>query len=87
MPLGLCRSSIRYVCQRQDQPRDRLRALAHEHHRFGYRRFHILLKREGIFMNIKRTYRLYTSEGLRVKKQKGRKRAVEQELLLLKPLS
>lgn len=63
--LGLCHSSIRYVCRRQDQPiRDRLRALAHEHHRFGYRRLHILLKREGILMNIKRTYRLYTSEGL-----------------------
>jgi transposase len=65
-----------------------LRALAHERHRFGYCRLHILLKREGIFMNIKKTYRLYTSEGLSVKKRKGRKHEqLEQELLLLKPLS
>lgn len=83
--LGLCRSSIRYVCQRQDQLiRNRLRALAHERHRFGYRRLHVLLQREGIFMNIKKTYRLYTDEGLSVKKRKGRKRALGTRVPLVK---
>ena len=73
---GLCRGSIRYVSKHEDRPiRDRLRALAQERHRFGYRRLHVLLQREGIVMNIKKTYRLYTDEGLSVKKRKGRKRA------------
>lgn len=75
--LGICRSSIRYTCKRQDQLiRERLRVLSHERHRFGYRRLHILLKREGIVINLKKTYRLYTQEGLRVRKRKGRKRAI-----------
>lgn len=75
--LGICRSSVRYTCKRPDQLiRQRLRVLSHERHRFGYRRLHILLKREGIVMNVKKTYRLYKEEGLAVKKRKGRKRAV-----------
>lgn len=53
---GLCRGSIRYVSKHEDRPiRDRLRALAQERHRFGYRRLHVLLQREGIVMNIKKT--------------------------------
>ena len=44
--------------------------------RFGYRRLHILLRREGIAINRKKTQRLYREEGLSVRRRKGRKRAV-----------
>lgn len=44
--------------------------------RFGYRRLHFLLKREGMVMNQKRFRRLYREEGLQVRKGGGRKRAL-----------
>jgi len=42
----------------------RLRELASQRRRFGYRRLHILLKREGVEMNWKKLYRLYKEERL-----------------------
>lgn len=76
--LGAARSIVRYVRQRADDItlRSRLRELAHERKRFGYRRLHQMLKREGIVMNIKRLRRLYTEERLQVRKRGGRKRAL-----------
>ena len=56
--------------------RGRLRELAQQHRRFGYRRLHILLLRDGVRVNRKRTQRLYTEEGLTVRKRKSRRRAV-----------
>ena len=56
--------------------RDRLKDLSSERRRFGYRRLHILLKREGWQVNWKKLYRLYREEGLTVRKRGGRKRAV-----------
>ena len=50
--------------------------MASERRRFGYRRLHILLKREGIEMNLKKLYRLYKEERLAVRKRGGRKRAL-----------
>ena len=38
--------------------RERLRALSAERRRFGYRRLHILLKREGWAVNWKKLYRI-----------------------------
>jgi putative transposase len=55
--------------------RQRLRALAGERRRFGYRRLGILLAREGITMNHKKLYRLYREEELTVRRRRGRKRA------------
>jgi putative transposase len=55
--------------------RQRLRDLAGERRRFGYRRLGILLAREGITMNHKKLYRLYREEGLAVRRRRGRKRA------------
>ena len=43
---------------------------------FGYRRLHILMKREGWEVNWQKLYRLYREEGLTVRKRGGRKRAV-----------
>ena len=54
--------------------RDRLRTLAAERRRFGYRRLHVLLRREGFLVNLKRIYRLYTQEGLTVRRRKRRRR-------------
>jgi putative transposase len=60
---------------RTDEPglRLRLRELAAERRRFGYRRLHVLLRREGVSVNHKRVERLYRDEGLTVRRR-GRKR-------------
>jgi putative transposase len=55
--------------------RARLRALAGERRRFGYRRLGVLLQREGLTMNEKKPFRLYTEEGLSVRRRRGRMRA------------
>ena len=55
--------------------RQRLRELAGERRRFGYRRLGILLAREGMTMNHKKLYRLYRDEELAVRRRRGRKRA------------
>lgn len=56
--------------------RSRLRDLANERRRFGYRRLFILLRREGEPSGVNRIYRLYREEGLSVRKRKTRRRAV-----------
>ena len=72
------RTVIRYRSCRPDDHalREKLRALAQERRRFGYRRLHILLRRDGVLINRKKTQRLYREEGLTVRRRKGRKRAV-----------
>jgi putative transposase len=76
--LGADRTSVRYCSTRPDDTsvRGRLRELASIRRRFGYRRLHILLSREGIVMNHKRLRRLYREERLQVRRRGGRKRAV-----------
>ena len=76
--LGVDRSLVRYRSIRPDDSavRNRLRALANERRRFGFRRLGYLLKREGIHMNHKKLLRLYREEGLAVHRRKGRKRAL-----------
>src|SRR5262249_167908 len=54
--------------------RERLRALAHERRRFGYRRLHVLLRREGFIVNHKRLFRIYREEWLMVRRRGGGKR-------------
>jgi transposase InsO family protein len=56
--------------------RGRLRDLANERRRFGYRRLFILLRREGEPSGINRIYRLYREEGLTVRKRKARRKAI-----------
>ena len=56
--------------------RERLKALSSERRRFGYRRLHLLLGREGWKVNWKKLYRIYREEGLTVRKRGGRKRAI-----------
>ena len=77
--LGADRTSIRYRSTRPDDTavRARLRELATIRRRFGYRRLHILLGREGIVMNHKKLRRLYREERLQVRRRGGRKRGAK----------
>ncbi|WP_442896843.1 IS3 family transposase [Erythrobacter sp.] len=72
------RKSVRYRSKRDDDAelREKLRELANQRRRFGYRRLHILLRREGIMINRKKTQRLYREEGLAVRRRRSRRRAV-----------
>lgn len=73
------RNVLRYVPKlrpEDDRIRARLRELAEERRRFGYRRLYVLLRREGFGANRKRVYRIYREEGLTVRKRK-RKRVAQ----------
>ena len=76
--VGLDRSTLRYRCRRPDESalRQRLRELAAERRRFGYRRLGWMLAREGHALNHKKLYRLYREERLMVRRRRGRKRAL-----------
>jgi putative transposase len=76
--LQVDRSSVRYHSRRPDDApiRTRLREIAAVRRRFGYRRLHILLRREGILLNHKKLRRLYAEERLQVRRRGGRKRAL-----------
>src|SRR5271169_3534178 len=76
--IGSDRTSVRYQGVRPDDGvlRERLKALAQERRRFGYRRLHVLLRREGHAVNKKRVQRIYREERLTVRRRGGRKRAI-----------
>jgi putative transposase len=76
--IGADRKLVRYRSHRADDAavRVRLRELASIRRRFGYRRLHVLLRREGIVMNHKKLRRLYREERLQVRRRGGRKRAL-----------
>jgi len=75
---GIDPKVYRYRSKRPDDAviRERMRELANERRRFGYRRLHVLLRREGFELNAKKLYRLYKEERLTVRKRGGRKRAL-----------
>jgi len=72
--MRLARSRWQYRSRRprRDALRTRLRELAAARPRWGYKRLHVLLRREGQRVNHKLVYRLYREEGLRVRRR-GRK--------------
>src|SRR5229473_1624603 len=76
--VGLNRSSLNYQSTRPDDStvRQRLRELAAERRRFGYRGLGWLLAREGHVMNRKKLYRIYREEKLMVRRRGRRKRAL-----------
>ena len=75
--LEMDRSSYRYeaVGDGDAELREKLLELARQKPRYGYRRLHVLLQRQGQAVNVKRVYRLYREEGLMVRRQR-RKRLV-----------
>jgi putative transposase len=86
--LDCCRMTMRYASVRPDDAalRERMKAIAIERRRFGYRRIHVLLRREGITVNHKRLFRLYREEKLSVRKRRGRKRALGTRAPMLVPM-
>jgi putative transposase len=73
--VGIGRSSARYRTRRSgdEELRERLRQLVGERRRFGYRRLHVYLLREGVSVNHKRVYRLYREEGLTVRRRRRKR--------------
>ncbi len=74
--MGFGRASHRYQARRDPATalRMRLKELAKSRVRFGYRRLHVLLKREGWEDNHKRVYRLYSEEGLSIRTRAPKRR-------------
>ncbi|HEX2593598.1 MAG TPA: IS3 family transposase [Rhizomicrobium sp.] len=72
------RKMVRYRSRRppEIELRTRLRDLANQRRRFGYRRLFILLREQGEPSGINRIYRLYREEGLTVRKRGARRRAI-----------
>ncbi len=56
--------------------RSHLRELAQQRRRFDYRRLRILLRRDGIMINLTKAQQLYREEWQTVRRWKGRRRAV-----------
>jgi putative transposase len=83
--VGLQRSSYYYRRHRDPQTelRMRLKDLAAARVRYGYRRLHVLLMREGWVINHKRVYRLYKQEGLSLRLKTKKKRASAARVPLL----
>ena len=86
--IGCCRMTMRYEVVRQDDPvlRERLKELAKVRRRFGYRRLHVFLRREGHEVNHKRLFRIYREEQLHVRRRGGRKRAMGTRAPMVLPL-
>ena len=76
--VGADRKMIRYQSQRTPDIalRTRLRDLANEPRRFGYRRLFILLRREGEPSGTNRIYRVYREEGLTVRRRRAGRKAI-----------
>ena len=76
--VGICRATCNYQHWRKSNDealRARLKELAEQRRRFGCPRLHVMLKREGLVINHKRTERLYREERLSLRLKRRRKRA------------
>ena len=86
--VGMSPSTLR------DQPRDdgnarrreRLTELAGQHRRHGYRMLHSRLRIDGWAINVKRTYRVYREEGLKVRKRRRKKLPMSERQPLVRPV-
>ena len=69
------RKTLRYRSVRGDQAplRNRIKEIAAIRVRYGYRRIHVLLRREGLAVNVKRVRRLYRLEGLNLRASRPRR--------------
>jgi putative transposase len=85
--VGLSRASYDYrpVDRHDEDLRKKIRELANHRRRFGCPRIHLLLRREGLVINHKRTERIYREEGLSLRKRKRRKTAAMVRVTLPAP--
>jgi putative transposase len=69
-------STYHYKSRRRGQAdlEQRIKEIAETRMRYGYRRVHVVLQREGWMTNIKRTYRLYTALGLQLRNKTPKRR-------------
>ncbi len=69
--VGLHPKTYRYVTKRSgdEELRQRLREMASQRRRFGYRRLGLMLKRQGITLSPKKLYRLYRGTADRAQAQ------------------
>lgn len=74
--IGLNKSSYFYKSRRLSQAglRKRIREIAETRVRYGYRRIHILLRREGRGVNANGVYRLYVEEGLQIRNKRPKRK-------------
>lgn len=73
--VGISRTGYRYQAKVRDDHvlRARLKLLAAQQSAYGYLLLHGILKAEGLVINKKRTYRIYTEEGLQVRTKRRKK--------------
>lgn len=85
--VGISRSLYGYRSRRSPalELKGRIAELAAMKRRYGYRRIHVLLRREGWSVNHKRTYRLYREQGLMVRKRKRKRIALAERLVRSAP--
>ena len=85
---GVSSSVYRYQSKQGDDDilRRRVRELAAERKRFGSPRLHIMLKREGLVVNHKRTERIYSEEGLALRRKRRRKGAARAREIVPSPV-
>jgi len=85
--VSLNRATMRYQSHLPEETEltERIKAIAYERRRFGYRRVNQLLRREGIEVNYKKVYRLYREAELAVRKRKHRKGVMVKRQPLLLP--
>ena len=76
--LQIDRSSLRYLSRRGDdiELRDAIKRVSRERRRFGCRRIHVMIAREGFEVNHKKVRRIYTEEKLQVRRRGGGKHAL-----------
>jgi transposase InsO family protein len=85
--VGMSPSTLRYEPRDDGNAglREKLKALAGQHRRHGYRMLHGRLRIDGWAVNVKRTYRIYREEGLMVRKRRRKKLPVPERQPLLRP--
>jgi len=85
--MGMNRGSWRYQRKEGNEAslRSRLREMAGEPPRFGYRRLHRMLRREKWEVNHKRVYWLYRKEGLAMRRRKGKRYRAEAKVPMALP--
>jgi transposase InsO family protein len=86
--VGMSASTLRYKPREDgnESLRERLKELAGQHRRHGYRMLHSRLRIDGWAINVKRTYRVYREEGLMVRKRRRKKLPVPERQPLVRPM-
>ena len=85
--IGMSRNTLRYEPgpDKDEELRHRMKEIAEQRRRFGCRRLHILLRREGLVRNHKRTERLYKEEHLALRIRRRKKLAAQARIEIEKP--